>query len=170
MNCESGGISDSVVSPSRMERIDLLQTLILVILAGTTPLWGQTLSQQKTCEEQAYVRFHREFESHFDTTKYVSHFDPKANVCYVMMVGSGHPSGSGNQEKSYVVIHIKDAFEGTQYGEYWAEIGQGLGIADCWVKPHDRPDTRITCDSKADEFAAATQFYGLARKYFGLKL
>jgi len=139
-----------------------------VVLAAMTPSLGQTLSQQKMCDEQAYLKFHREFEDAYDATKYISHFDPKANVCYVMFIGSGHAVGRKDKETVFARKEIEDAFEGTIYGEFFSTVCPDCRATECWVKPHGS-DASVSCDSHADFLDQSNQFFGLARKYFGLK-
>ncbi len=121
------------------------------------------------CDEQAYLKFHREFEGSYTVTKYLSHVDPKANVCYVMFVGDGHLVGSPDQDKSFVSAEVKDAFEGTVYGELFGRICPDCKPSECHVIPRGS-DTNLACDRSADLLGQSRQFYGLVRKYFGVKM
>lgn len=135
-----------------------------LILACVTASLGQTLSQQKVCDEQAYLRFQREFENIFtNASSYFSHFDPKVNVCYVMLAGSGHVVGTQDDKITVVSVEVKDAFEGSNYGEFYLRICADCSDkpTQCYVIPHGS-DASIRCDSSA-------KFYGLVRKYFGVK-
>ena len=139
--------------------------LVFMTLSLSEVCWGQTLSQQKMCDEQAHLRFQREFEGKFtDGSRYLSHFDPKANVCYVMLIGSGQVVGGYTPEGVTVVsLQVKDAFEGSLYGEFYSRICADCGDkpTECYVIPHGS-DGRVRCDT-------ASQFWGLVRKYFGVK-
>jgi len=122
-----------------------------------------TLAQQKMCAEQA--------EKHFNSTSasqgsanFTSHYDARANVCYIMV--HDHGVSYGNLTVSDVVY---DAFEGRDYASYiWINptrrsdrlpLPEEVAPAECYVKP--RGQAEITCKS-SDEFEE------LIDKYFGI--
>lgn len=70
-----------------------------------------------------------------------------------MLVGSGHVVGSQDD---------KTTFEGSTYGEFYLRICADCSDkpTQCYVIPHGS-DASVPCDS--------SEFYGLVRKYFGVK-
>jgi hypothetical protein len=120
-----------------------------------------TLSQQKMCDEQAEKQFKiYGTPAKGDTAnEYVSHYDARANVCYMMIHRGG--ISYGNPTVSNVV---SDAFEGRVYANYiWINSGKKkyweVAPMECDVKPRGQPE--IKCKS-SDEFDA------LIDKYFGI--
>lgn len=118
-----------------------------------------TLAQQKMCAEQARKKFHEDNPKPNDYTVYTSHFDPAANVCYVMV--SIIATEKGGISVSDVVY---DAFEGRVYGNYvWinpqGKKGSEVAPMLCSVKP--RGQEEITCKS-------SQQFDDLVEKKFGV--
>ncbi len=120
-----------------------------------------TLAQQKVCAEQGEKQFHiyGTPESGDTATDYVSHYDARVNVCYMMIHHGGMSLGS--PRVSYVVF---DAFENRDYATYiWINSEKKrcweVAPAQCEVKPRGQPE--ITCKS-SDEFEE------LVDKYFGI--
>jgi hypothetical protein len=120
-----------------------------------------TLSQQKMCAEQADKQFniYGAPETGDTATDYVSHYDARANVCYMMIHHGG--MSFGNARVSYVVF---DAFENRDFANYiWINSGKKnaweVAPAECDVKP--RGQQEITCKS-------SEEFDSLVEKYFGI--
>jgi hypothetical protein len=114
-----------------------------------------TLSQQKMCADQADKQFniYGTPQSGDTATQFVSHYDARANVCYMWI----HRAGT-NYGKIRVSDIVFDAFENHDYATY---LGSPSDVApsSCDVKPRGQPE--ITCKS-SDEFDA------LVEKYFGI--
>jgi hypothetical protein len=118
-----------------------------------------TLSQQKMCAEQADKQFniYGTPESGDTATEYVSHYDARANVCYMMIHRAG--VSFGNTRISYMVF---DAFENRDYATYWWSSDKNnvdVAPSRCDVKPRGQPE--ITCKS-------SEEFNSLVEKYFGI--
>ena len=119
-----------------------------------------TLAQQKMCADQAKRSFAEDKLS--PRAFYTSHYDPKANVCYIM-TSDTTPNHDGTISTSRVVY---DAFEGRGYANYlWisdkAKKFWEVAPVTCSVKP--RGQDEITCKS-SDEFDR------LVDKHFGIGL
>lgn len=117
-----------------------------------------TLAQQKMCAEQAEKQFNSTSASQ-GSANFTSHYDARANVCYIMVHDAG--VSYGNRTVSDVVY---DAFEGRVYANYIFINSQKkydweVAPAECDVKP--RGQAEITCKS-SDEFEE------LIDKYFGI--
>jgi hypothetical protein len=126
-------------------------------------------SQQKFCDEQANKRFHEDHEAENGTgsnwiNEHTSHFDGKANVCYLILyrfatLASVGPSGPGR-----LTHEVYDSFKGTKYASYEWHASPGsvyseVPPTDCHVKP--RGQEAIACASFAE-------FKDLIEKYFGI--
>jgi len=140
---------------------------VLFLMLGTLAAVGQDtphapLEQQKMCDVQAGKFFHEYWrrekgDIRLDNT---SHFDPRMNICYILVIHKtitsyGSPSNS---------MAVFDAFEGREYASYiWInsehkkfwEVKPGM----CEVDPQEH-DT-IYCKSEAE-------FLRLVDKYFGI--
>ena len=118
---------------------------------------AQNLAQQKMCAEQARKFFtDPEFE-HKDWTEYVSHYDPKAERCYILVRSDFHLSPT----QWNVAFEIFDAFEGNLRAELHKDIlGTHKEPYACSVKP--RGQKKIFC--KTDE-----EFDALIEKHFGME-
>ena len=123
------------------------------------------LSQQKQCAEQAKRSFAEDFSP---TTRdadgfsydYTSHFDPKRNVCYILLSAVGTPKGG-----PVVIANVYDAYEHTEYASYfWMNVeGKKYRKVEpvlCRVKPPHADE--IFCKSPA-------QFDTLILKHFGVR-
>lgn len=94
-----------------------------------------TLVQQKMCDEQAKKKFHEDNPRPNELTNYTSHYDAKANVCYVMVHYVATENG-----KASILNSVYDAFEGRVYASYtWINI-EGkkfweVAPMECWIKP-----------------------------------
>ena len=116
------------------------------------------MEQQKMCDEQARKKFNEDYGTRkgYDY-EYTSHFDARANVCYMLV----HGTADACCTVSYLVY---DAFEGRVYASYvWInpehKKGWEVDPTDCSVKP--RGQASIVCKS-SDEFE------DLVDKYFGI--
>jgi hypothetical protein len=121
-----------------------------------------TLAQQKMCDEQAHKKFLEDNgneDANHTTTEYTSHFDSRANVCYMMV-------HRASVEKDVPVVSdvVYDAFEGRVYGNLTWINSQGkkfweVAPVECNVKP--RGHAAITCKS-------FEEFERLVDKHFGI--
>jgi hypothetical protein len=143
--------------------------LVLVFMLSASLAVGQakprqaTLTQQKICAEEARKAFKEYYVPDKSGINYdfTSHYDPVANVCYIMVHGSGVDKATGVLMVSDVVF---DAIEGRTYASYsWINSEKKkfweVAPTDCSVKP--RGGDPITCKS-SDEFEQ------LVDKYFGI--
>jgi hypothetical protein len=128
-----------------------------------------TLADQKTCSDQA-KKFFEESEAReasmvrMTPSSYVSHFDPNANICYVMVIDIFSIDGKKTLTTSY---EVSDAFEGRTYGEYMWNSTRGKKNREetpdrCEVTPRGGMNDTV-CKS-------AQEFHALVMKYFGLGL
>jgi len=108
-----------------------------------------TLEQQKMCADQAKKAFNERRED-LGFQFFSSHYDPTANICYVL-----HTKQSSG---SFLVISVYDAFEGRSYGEFYRLDKENFDNPTCYVKP--RKD-KIGCKTE-DEFRK------LVEKHFGV--
>jgi hypothetical protein len=144
----------------QMQRTMLCTVLFFVVLGtASAPAQGSaprdaTLAQQKMCDVQANKKFNEsEASSKSSNSEYTSHYDARANVCYIMVHQGAH---GGMVGFSYLVY---DAFEGRVYGSYvWVNSENKTPVA-CWVKPLGQK--KIQC--KTDD-----EFEELVDKYFGI--
>lgn len=124
-----------------------------------------SLTQQKMCADQAKKAFDDAgvstkskgyIDSHFN-----SHFDAKANVCYVGVYTATTLDGGKTMFDNVVVF---DAFEGRTYASYsWHSDAVKkfweVKPLECSVKP--RGMNEISC-------ASSDEFNSLIDKYFGI--
>jgi hypothetical protein len=140
-----------------------------VVLAASLGAVGQakprqaTITQQKICADEARKAFKEYYapDKNGITYEYTSHYDPVANICYIMVHGFGVYKDSGTPATSDAVF---DAIEGRTYASYsWINTQQKkfweVAPMECSVKP--RGGEPITCKS-SDEFEQ------LVDKYFGI--
>ena len=118
-----------------------------------------TLAQQKMCAEQSEKQFNSTGASKSSAADFTSHYDARANVCYIMVHDAG--VSYGNPTVSDVVY---DAYEGRVYANYmWINSQKKkyweVGPMECDVKPRGQPE--ITCKS-------SNEFEELIDKYFGI--
>jgi len=139
---------------------------VLLLVVGVTGTFGQTpkseprqatLAQQKMCADQA-KKFYNEpdFKSK-DFTEYTSHYDPRMNVCYVMIRSDLHIG------KHSVAFQIFDAFEGTERAHMQMQVEGPISEQQpyaCSVKPIGQKE--IYC--KTEE-----EFDNLIKKHFGME-
>jgi hypothetical protein len=143
--------------------------LVLVFMLSASLAVGQakprqaTLTQQKICADQARKAFKEYYvpDKKGITYDYTNHYDPAANICYIMVHGFGVYKDTGDPASSDVVF---DAIEGRTYASYsWINSQQKkfweVAPIECSVKP--RGGEPITCKS-SDEFEQ------LVDKYFGI--
>ena len=109
-----------------------------------------TLAQQKMCTDQAHKMFS---ESYADWTEHTSHYDPRANVCYMWV--DKITIGENGAFDDLVI----DAFEGNIYGHAFRQMPSEK-LSECRVIAPD--DSRVECHSLAE-------FIQLVKKYFGIK-
>jgi hypothetical protein len=119
------------------------------------------LSQQKQCADQAKRAFDESYNPVKDGMNYefTSHFDSKANICYILVHAGG--VSFGNPASNDLVF---DAYEGRGYASYvWINTTKKkyweIAPTECSVKP--RNNEEIFCHSQ-DEFDS------LIDKYFGI--
>src|ERR1700674_5868157 len=73
-----------------------------------------TLDQQKTCAEQAEVKFRENIIKKKNVTlDFTSHFSPRLGHCFVTIIMDDKSAASPG-----LSMWIDDAFEGTMYGQY----------------------------------------------------
>jgi len=127
------------------------------------PRWA-TLEQQRMCSEQAEKQFRaRGFTD--KSSEYTSHYDARANVCFVM-VHTVSATGTSVSDTELVF----DAFERRGYASYvWVNAGKKkyweVAPMTCVVYPRGQPE--ITCKS-SDEFdALVDKYFGIAREVKG---
>lgn len=142
----------------------LLAVLILAVSAlGQAAPRSATLAQQKMCADQA----RRAFKEFYSPSKdgisydYTSHYDTRANVCYILVHGGGVFRDTGSPSVSNTVF---DAFEGRTFASYmWinSENKKYWEVApmECTVTP--RGQEEILCKSSGE-------FEKLIDKYFGI--
>ena len=146
--------------------------MILFSLFGVTIASGQdrrlaTLAQQKMCAEQAKKAFYESEEGTpipvADRTRrsrmsagYTSHYDAKANVCYIMVSEMDlYKDEDGNEILN--TTRVYDAFEGRIYADYF-QMSKNPPPT-CSVKPLGQDE--ILCKSSAE-------FESLVEKHFGI--
>lgn len=127
------------------------------------PLRAATLAEQKMCDEQATKKFRednpkREPNSN-DMTNYRSHYDPKANICYIRV-----DSTIADKNSISNLVMIYDAFEGRGYGSYtWINNQHKkyweVSPVECSVQPLGKQE--IKCSS-------IEEFNRLAETHFGI--
>jgi hypothetical protein len=115
------------------------------------------------CGEQAEKQFRA---NGFDkSSEYASHYDARANVCYMMI-----HTVSATKASASDIETVSDAFEGRDYGTYaWvnAQNKKYWEVAPwaCAVYPRGQPEIR--CKS-SDEFdALVDKYFGIARSVKG---
>jgi hypothetical protein len=135
-------------------------------MVGITGRVNYRISHLHMCADQAKKAFADTDTSstkdfYYTRYDYVSHYDPKANVCYIMTTSYSFMRSTGSRPLAYLVF---DAFEGRVYANF-IRIAQ-KGKADyeakpmeCSIKPHGQKE--ITCKD-SDEFEA------LVEKNFGI--
>jgi hypothetical protein len=111
------------------------------------------------CADQARKKFREDNPKADDMTDYTSHYDPAANVCYLMVHSVGISKGAPVVSKS-----VYDAFEGRVYAHYlWInsehKFAAEVKPMECYIKPISRPKQQ--CGSY-DEFEE------LVEKNFGI--
>jgi hypothetical protein len=124
-----------------------------------------TLTQQKMCADQAKKAFN-DLQDVLPnrvtmTWEYTSHYDAKANVCYMMTTRFEQMKDTKTRALVYVV---SDAFEGRVYANYLHlsekdKADYEVKPQECSVKPRGQPE--ITCKN-SDEFEQ------LVDKHFGI--
>ena len=131
-----------------------MKSLTVFLLVGT--MWAQTpraatLAQQKECANQAAKVFQRDKETGTKvvTSDYTSHYDPKANICYVRIMQT---LMNGKVPSTSDVVY--DAFERRVYANYLWINSEGkkyweVSPMECAVHPIGKDE--ITCKS-APEF------------------
>jgi hypothetical protein len=109
-----------------------------------------TLAQQKMCADQAQKKFS---ESYVGWTEHTSHYNPRANVCYMWL--SKTTIGEYGTFDDVVI----DAFENSTYAHAFQQTPSEK-LSECWVTAPD--DSKVQCHSLAE-------FSQLVKKYFGIK-
>lgn len=120
-----------------------------------------TLAQQKMCAEQARKFFLDPAMERKDWTEYSNHYDPKLNVCYVLIRADVYLDKQRSEQFHAIAIMVFDAFEGVQRA--WMQhdvIGPRREPYACHVKPPGQKE--IYCKTE-DEFEA------LILKHFGIE-
>ena len=120
-----------------------------------------TLQQQKMCDEQAKKKFHEDNPKPNGTTDYTSHYDARANVCYMMV---HYVSTEGG--KASVLDNVYDAFEGRTYASYTWINSEGkkyweVAPMECWVKPLGQQ--KQTCKDSAEFEAMVDKNFGIGK-------
>jgi len=133
-----------------------------------------TLAQQKMCADQAKRAFNESDASkpirdktmrRVSPAEYTSHYDAKANVCYIM-VRENDIFDKDNEKTVSNSMVVYDAFEGRVYANYlWFSQKDKkyweVAPMDCNIKP--RGQDEITCKS-------SEEFQHLVDKHFGIGL
>ncbi|MGD0825511.1 MAG: hypothetical protein ABR908_13060 [Terriglobales bacterium] len=116
-----------------------------------------TLPQQKLCAEQADKQFniYGTPRSGDTANDFVSHYDARANVCYMMIHRAGMTYGKVSVEDI-----VFDAFENHDYATYWRSSSDAAP-SRCEVKPRGRPE--IKCKSSEEFDSLVERYFGLAR-------
>lgn len=137
--------------------------LTLIALTVSQPAKAQqrsaSLAQQKMCADQAKKVFREIFAGAWDSRKpgastsndYVSHYDPRANVCYMMT----HSTMWVDHLIAHENYRVSDAFEQREFAAY-AE-SKGNNVVGCYVVV----DPVIHCKTESE-------FVTLVKKYFGI--
>jgi len=128
--------------------------------AGKPERRGATLAQQRMCDERAEEEFHKYNKKPSPSDGYTSHYDARANVCYMMV----HAVMVDKDKSVSVSDTVTDAFEGREYASYIWINSEGkpyyeVPPTDCSVKPRGQP----SIDCKSSE-----EFHSLVDKYFGI--
>lgn len=146
-----------------MKRYCLVLMIASVAVGQTAKPRLATLAQQKTCAVEARRVFNESYSTDADnglTYKYTSHYDPEANVCYILVQGVG-VFKDGVPGESELVF---DAIEGRTYAAYtWinSQNKKFWEVTPMQCNVHPRGQDAITCKS-SDEFDS------LIDKYFGI--
>jgi hypothetical protein len=120
-----------------------------------------TLSQQKTCSDQAEKSFK---DSSFSDDKsslgntFTDHYDPGVSVCYVE-VTTRHMLPGNKFQYTHLIY---DAFEGRVYGDF-DSFSEDIFSKDakpdsCKIKPRDHDE--ILCKSSEEFDKLALQYFG----------
>lgn len=127
-----------------------------------------TLQQQKMCADQAKKAFAdidtaSTKEIYYTRYEYVSHYDPKANVCYIMTISYSLMRSNSTRTLAYLVF---DAFEGRVYANFLRLVQKGK--ADYEVKPDEcsvkpRGQKEITCKDSEEFEALVEKNFGIAQ-------
>jgi hypothetical protein len=120
-----------------------------------------TLTQQKMCADQARKFFLDPEMAHEGWTSYTNHYDPKLNVCNVMVRIDVYLDKKHTEQFHSIALMVFDAFEGAQRAWVQSDVlGPNREPHVCEVEPigHDK----IYCKTE-DEFET------LVMKYFGTK-
>lgn len=117
-----------------------------------------TLEQQRVCAEQARKEFESSYPHPQPGDRYVSHCDPDANVCYMMVVSSGFSPVTG----PFMSMQVSDAFERRVLAMFSrvGQEGKKSEVDQCSVYPRNRQEG-IGCESQ-------NQFNILVDQYFGI--
>jgi hypothetical protein len=113
------------------------------------------------CAEQARKFFLDPEMAQEGWTSYTNHYDPKLNVCNVMIRVDGYVDKKHTEQFHWIALMVFDAFEGAQRA--WMQrkaLGPNQQPYECSVEPIGQE--KISCKTE-DEFEA------LVMKYFGTK-
>jgi hypothetical protein len=121
-----------------------------------------TLTQQKMCDERAEKEFRKYNPKASLSDGYTSHYDARANVCYMMV----HVVMVDKGKSVSVSDTVTDAFEGRAYASYMWINSEGkpyqeVAPTDCSVKPRGQPS--ITCRSFEEFEALVDEYFGIGR-------
>lgn len=153
--------------------IILFSLLAMGIVQGQEPRHA-TLLEQKICADQAKRSFDESDASkpikdktmkRVSPADYSSHYDAKANICYIM-VHEANIFDEASAKKVSISMIVYDAFEGRVYANYlWFsqkdKKAWEVAPMECSVKP--RGQDEITCKS-------SEEFERLVDKHFGIGL
>ena len=124
-----------------------------------------TLAEQKMCSEQgrrvdAEWERRAEYATQPTYTSNTSHYDPVAQICYVMITDI-----YAMRDGSYMTrISVTDAGEGREYGLFRREPSGK--VLNCSLTPLDDPFEAHdhSCDSEPDFRDEAFKLYGIAQR------
>jgi len=139
--------------------------ILAVLFFFTTAAYAQearqaTLAQQKLCADQAKKFYNEpEFKSK-DFTEYTSHYDPKMNVCYVVIRSDLNRNDKDNWTLAYSIF---DAFEGTSRGHLQMKL---VGVNNkpyvCSVRSIGQKDD-VYCNTEDEFFDPTKKHFGIER-------
>ena len=125
---------------------------------GTTERREATLAEQKMYADQAAkvdAQDPGKSSTNTVTHNYTSHYDPKANVCYVMI----YNMYLNKDNSAFTTIALVDAFEGRGYGLF-TESPTGH-VNQCMIPIDHSHDNN--CRSQTEFKALALKLYGISQ-------
>jgi hypothetical protein len=143
-------------------------TLVAWGQSGTVERRKATLAEQKMCSTQA-AKVDAKWRSQWagsnpapEVHHYTSHYDPAANVCYVMFY-DWYFHKKDNSPSMW--LNVVDAFEDRTYGTFMGLSRSGK-IEVCKISPPDKVQSDsndVDCHSEAEFRKRAFKLYGISQ-------